>query len=321
MNKLKVLIKDTNAQWYADTLAAACPDYTFVAAVDEPEALKYVPDADIIVGLAPNLSQNLIAAASELKWLQALTTGVDNLLAMPELSTDVILTNCSGFHGPQMSELAILYMLSLPRKFVNMHKNQTVGKWERWPQPILSEKTVCIVGLGAIAEALAKRCVGFEMDVIGVSNGRSDVPGFTKIFKRGQINDAAADCDFMVVVVPHSKETHHIINADVFKSMKPESYFINLSRGGCVDEQALVTALKSGQIAGAGLDVFETEPLPAQSEFWDLPNVTVTPHIGGMSDVYKEQAVGRVVENLNRYAQDGAANLEGLVARNSGVQI
>lgn len=320
MKKLKVLIRDVEAQWYAQTLATMSPEFTYMVADNEEDALKCAPTADILIGLAPVISQQLIASAPNLEWLQALTTGVDNLLAMPDLSPNVTLTNCSGFHGPQMSELAILFMLSLPRKFAEMQINQAEHKWERWKQPLLSGKTVCIVGLGAIAEALARRCAALDLDVIGVSNGRSEMHGFSKIFKRADIKNAAAECDFMVVVVPHSDDTHHLINSHVLQAMKPSSYLINISRGGCVDEQALLMALKSGQIAGAGLDVFETEPLPTNSEFWNLPNVIVTPHIGGMSDVYKHQAVGKVAENLNRYAQDGAANLVGLITRSSGVQ-
>lgn len=318
MSNPKVLIRDVEAQWYAENLAKSCPDYTFVPAENNEEALKHASDAEVLIGLAPALSKDLISAASNLKWLQALTTGVDNLLAMPDLGDDVVLTNCAGFHGPQMSELAIYFMLSLPRKIVDMHTNQSRHKWERWKQPLLSGKTVCIVGLGSIAEALAKRCVALEMNVIGVSNGRTTVPGFSKVYRREDLSKAAAQCDFMVVVVPHSEETHHLIDFSILKSMKPESYLINISRGGCVDEEALREALKLGVIAGAGLDVFETEPLPAESALWDTKNVIITPHIGGMSDIYKHQAIGRVIKNLNSYARHGSAQLDGMITRNLG---
>jgi phosphoglycerate dehydrogenase-like enzyme len=120
----------------------------------------------------------------------------------------------------------------------------------------------------------------------------------------------------VVVVVPYSRSTHHLVGQDVLAAMRPEAFLINLSRGGCVDEPALLAALAAGTIAGAGLDVFNTEPLPVASPFWGLPNVIVTPHIGGMSDTYHEQALPLVAANLDAYARQGAGGLAGRIERN-----
>ena len=315
MTHKQVLVFDQRADWYAEALSALCPGYAFAAATDEAAAIERGSEAQVLVALAPPVSGDMIAAMPRLEWVQALTTGVDNLLTMPELAPQVVVTNCRGIHGPQMSELAILLMLALGRKFPAMVRNQSEAVWQRWSQPLLAKRTVCIVGLGAIAEDLDKLCASFEMRVTGVSDGRSTVEGFTAVYRRAEITRAVAEADFVVVVVPYSSATHHLVGAEAIAAMRPDAFLINLSRGGCVDEEALLAALASGAIGGAGLDVFQTEPLPAASPFWRLPNVIVTPHIGGMSDTYHEQALPIVAANLNAYARSGADGLASRIER------
>lgn len=307
MSKKTVLVLDREAEWYTHELARTCPEYQFIAAETVAIAMAHAGEAEILVSLAPAISPELISAMPKLEWVQALTTGVDNLLAMPELPTSVSITNCSGFHGPQMSELAFLFMLGLSRDFPRMNANQKAGTWQRWPQPLLYGKTVCLLGLGSIAEALARRCVAFEMNVTGVSDGRSAVDGVSRIYRRAELRDAAAECDFLVVIVPYSAQTHHIVAEDILTAMKPGAFVINIARGGCVDEVALLAALRAGQIAGAGLDVFETEPLPSSNPLWTAPNTMLTSHIGGMADIYKHQALPLVARNLAVFAQGAAA--------------
>lgn len=311
MNSKKALILDRQAKWYARELGSLCQEYQFIAAASPEEARALGTEADILIGLAPVIKAELITAMPKLQWIQALTTGIDNLLAMEELPKEVVVTNCNGFHGPQMSELTLLLMLSLARDFPAMLDNQKSASWQRWPQPLLAGKTVCLVGLGAIAETLAKRCLAMDMRITGVSNGRTKLDGFDQIFKRADIQSAANDADFFVVIVPYSRETHHIIDADVLAAMKQSAFVINISRGGCVDEEALLEALDAGSIAGAGMDVFATEPLPEDSPLWHHPKAIVTPHIGGMSDIYHQQALPLVAENLNKYARFGAEGLPG----------
>jgi len=214
-----------------------------------------------------------------------------------------------------MSELAFLMMLNLNRDAPRKLRNQHQKRWERWPQRLLLDKTVAIVGVGAIAEDLAVRCNAFGMRVIGVSDGRTEAPGFAKIVKRAALASVAAESDFPVVLTPYDASTHHIIDARIFEAMPPHAYLVNISRGGCVDETALLDALESGDIAGAGLDVFATEPLPADDLLWAAPNLLITPHIGGMADIYKQQALPLVAANLNAYAADGPGALRGLIKR------
>jgi len=303
-----VLIVDTEAAFYARALTAQAPGARYVPAQSVEHALPLAGEARVIIGLAPRLSADLLRAAPRLEWVQALTTGVDNLLNEPAMR-GIALTNAGGFHGPQMSELAILMMLSSARNFPQILNNQKTATWDRWEQPLLQGKTVCIVGVGAIAETLAALCNAFGMRVTGVSDGRSAVPGFAAIHPRAALPEAVSGADFIVVLTPYSAKTHHMINADTLAAMKPSAFLINLSRGGCVDEPALHDALSAKVIAGAALDVFATEPLPASSPFWSLPNVIVTPHIGGFADIYAQQALPIVARHMAEWLQGGTAAL------------
>lgn len=308
-----VLIYNEDAEWMCGRLAALCPDYRFRAADTLDGALALAPDAQILMGLAPYIPQELVKAMPGLEWIHALTTGYDNLLTMPGLGRHVAISNSKGFHGPQMAELAILSMMALARDYRAFLANQQKRIWERRAQPLLSGKTVCIVGLGSIGEALAQRCLSFGMRMTGVSDGRAQLDGFERIYPRADIETAVSDADFVVVIVPYGPQTHHIVGDAVFAAMKPSAYLVNIARGGCVDEDALLKHLDSGSIAGAALDVFATEPLPPESRFWSHPKVIVTPHIGGMADVYHEQVLPLVAEHLNVYAAKGASKLPNLV--------
>lgn len=272
----------------------------------------------MLVGLAPVLPDDLLARMPNLRWLHALTTGVDNLLGSAALPPGVVLTNSGGFHGPQMSELAILLMLSLLRRFPRMLDDQRAGRWNRWPQPLLEGRGVCILGLGAIAEALALRCNAFGMRVTGVSDGRAAVAGFARVYPRRALALAAAEADFLVVVVPYSPATHHIVDDRILSAMRPGAFLINIARGGCVDEDALLRHLAPGRLGGAGLDVFAVEPLPPDHPFRSLPHVIATPHVGGMSDSYVEQVLPVVLDRFAEHAAGGVAALSGAIPRPTG---
>lgn len=307
-----ILIVDSEAGYYARELGQRFPGATFLTAANSDEALPLAQNATVIIGLAPYLSKELLAAAPKLEWVQALTTGVDNLRGTPAMQ-GIALTNCGGIHGPQMSELAILSMMALARDFPTILDNQKTARWDRRKQSLLMGKTLCIVGLGAIAETLARVASPFGMRITGVSDGRSSVPGFDRIFKRADLLPAMADSDFTVVLVPYSPQTHHIIGDAAIRAMKPTAYLVNIARGGCVDEAALLDALREGRIAGAALDVFSTEPLPADSQFWNAPNCIVTPHIGGFSDTYHEQALPVVAVHVAEYLEGGVDALSHLL--------
>lgn len=273
-----------------------------LAASDERQAA--VRDLDIteaIIGHHFQFDESVLAKAPKLRWIQSLTSGTDAILKLPNLRAEVIVTSTRGMHGPQVSELVILDMLALLRDFPRLLRNQAAGRWEQWAQPLLWGKTVVIVGVGAIAEALAARCKAFGMTVHGVTSRSRPPEHFDALHRHDQLAHAAALADFLVLLVPHTPQTENLINASVISGMRPNAYLINVARGGVLDEVALLQALRAKRLAGAALDVFRERPLPADHPLWHTPGVIITPHIGGMSDIYFEQAYPVVRDNLRTF--------------------
>jgi D-2-hydroxyacid dehydrogenase (NADP+) len=286
---------------YEQAISRACPDVQVRMAASMEDALRCCGEASALAAKAHDVSAELLAAMPRLRWIQALTTGVDHLVAIRP-PREVLVTNVRGLHGPQMAELAFLYMLAISRDFVRMRRNQQAAVWERWPQPLLFGKTAAIVGVGAISEALALRCKAFGMNVVGVSSHRKTAPGFDAVAPREALVEVAKAADFLIALVPYSEETHHLIDRKVLAALKRDAAFINIARGKVVDEEALVEALSEKRIRGAGLDVFETEPPTPDHPLWRCESAIMTPRIGGMSDVYAQQASAMLAENLNLFA-------------------
>ena len=302
---------ELHARIYGEGVAQALPARQILATSKISEALARAPEATVLIAKAQDVSPELVAAMPRIAWIQALTTGIDPLLAL-NLPPSVIVTSARGIHGPQMAELTILLMMALSRDFPRMLANQREKRWQRWGQRLLAGKTLVIVGVGAISEALAARCKPLGLKVVGITS-RSSVEHFDEVRPRQQLREAVAGADFLVLLIPYSPETHHMIDASVLAAMKPTAYLINVARGGVVDEGALIEALRTHQIAGAGLDVFAQEPLPETSPLWDLDNVIITPHIGGMSDIYAEQVLPLLLHNLRAFAAGDRAAMLNLV--------
>ena len=299
---INVLIICPDPQAYTSRLAAAFPQVTFsgVAALECTQALDRLGEADAIFAYGRAFDAECLARAKRLKWFQCLITGTDHLA--PVLAgSRVILTNARGIHGPQMAEMAILHMLSLSRQVPQLVRNQAAHVWDRIKPRVLDRRTIVIVGVGAIAEHVAKVCQAFGMTTLGISRTPRKLDGFDAIYPRDKLLDAAAQADFLLALVPYTKENNKIINAAVFDVMKPTACLINIARGGVVDETALVKALRDGKIAGAGLDVFEQAPLPPAHPLWDMDNVFITPFIGGRSDRYEEDIMSIIRPNLQSF--------------------
>jgi phosphoglycerate dehydrogenase-like enzyme len=293
-------------------IRADLPGISLFATNDRAAAMARVAGAEVLIGHHFQFDEQLLERAPRLRWIQSLTTGTDAILKLRALRPEVLVTSTRGMHGPQMSELVFLHMLALSRDFPRMQRNQAAGTWERWPQPLLWGKTVTLVGVGAISEALAPRCKAFGMTVYGVSGSPRVPASFDGIFHRRELAKAAALADFLVLIVPLSPETENLVDATVIAAMRPEAFLVNVARGGVLDEQALLAALRDKRIAGAALDVFRQQPLPADNPLWREPGVIVTPLVGGMSNIYLEQAYPVVRDNLRQFLAgrpDAMANL------------
>jgi D-2-hydroxyacid dehydrogenase (NADP+) len=298
-----VLIFNEDAQAFQRALAPAFPAVEFLCATQRDDALRLARKAHALMAYAHRVDEELLTAAPDLRWIQALTTGTDAIAALTSLRRDVVVTSARGVHGPQMAEMAFMHMLALSRNFRKMLDNQKKAVWEEWPQPLLAQKTVTILGVGAIAETLAKRCKAFDMTVLGISGTDRQVEGIDRMYPRERMKEAVALADYFILLVPHTKATDKIVDAEVLSAMKPGAYLINIARGGVIDEAALMDALKRRAIAGAGLDVFSIEPLPSTHPLWGMDNVIVTPHLAGLSNVYVDQLLPVLRANLRAFLE------------------
>jgi len=316
----KVLILARDAEAFAEQLRPNFPDVAFFAAAEPQDALSNCGDCDVLMTRNDDCFEAVIRAMPRLKFIQALTTGTELIEAMPGLAPDVLITAARGFHGPQMSELAFLFMLSFARKLPAIIADQKQRRWNRVPQSLLVGKTLVVLGVGRIAEELARRAKVFDMRVVGVSGSRTAAPGFDAIYPRDRLHEVVAQADFLIMLVPATPENHHLVDAAMLGAMKPTAVLINIARGEVVDEAALIAALTQRRIAGAGLDVFANEPLPPESPLWGMDNVLITSHIGGMSDNYVEQVMPIVIENLRAYRAGTPAGMRYIIRMPEGLR-
>jgi phosphoglycerate dehydrogenase-like enzyme len=256
-----------------------------------------------------------------LKWIQTHSAGIDNLLDKPVWQSEVIVTTTSGIHPVPMAEHALAMMLAFRWKLLNMFRWQVQAEWpeNRWDKVIMPElrgSILGIVGYGSIGRELARLAQAMGMRVLAAnrSGRRRRDDGFNepgigdpeavipeKIYATDDLLEMLPQCDYVLVVTPLTADTYHLFGAKTFARMKESAFFFNVGRGGLVDEPALIDALREGQIAGAGLDVFEEEPLPADSPLWQMENVIISPHVAGFTLKYDDRASDLFAENLRHY--------------------
>ncbi|MDP1990829.1 MAG: D-2-hydroxyacid dehydrogenase [Syntrophales bacterium] len=309
-----VLISDRDAGEYKKALASKFPGIEFHAVTREADIQDHVEKMDVLVTVF-RVSDELLKQAVKLQWIQVTTAGVNYILDRPSLKKEVIVTSCRGIHGPQMSEMAVLLMLALNRDFPQVVRNQERMRWERWPGKLLFQKKVGIVGMGVIGEAIADKCKCFGMTVSGIDIVERKIASVDAFYHLDLLPEVAGQVDYLILVAPSTPGTRKIVGAKVLSRMKPTAYLINIARGELVDEEALIEALEGGKIAGAALDALPVEPLPADHPLWRAKNVIITPHVGGMSDIYCEQTLPIIEENLRRFIRGERRNLINYIER------
>jgi phosphoglycerate dehydrogenase-like enzyme len=298
---------------YRDRLRAAFPEVTFDLVDHHSKVGPYIGDADVLVTFGAHMADHVLADGVRLRWVQALGTGVDGIVDSPCLRDGVVVTNLHGLHGPAVSECVLAAMLALARDLRRSWANQARSQWQRFVVSLLKGRTVGILGVGAIAEELAPKCAALGMRVVGISSAPRQVAGFARMWPRDRLIEAVADLDYLVLLTPYTPETRGIVSAAVLAAMKPTSHIVNVARGGVVDEQALIAALRDGAIAGAALDVFAEEPLPSDHPFWTMENVLITPHTAGFHGGYADEALPIVEDNLRRFLAGDLAGLANVV--------
>jgi phosphoglycerate dehydrogenase-like enzyme len=266
------------------------PDIQFVYCPDRGELLaRELVDAEVYMGW---LNRDLYMAAPKLKWIQSPSSGVNYYLDIPEiLAGEVLLTSASGTHGAAVAESAIGMILAVTRGIAPAAVDQANKVWNP--------------GLGAIGRAFAQRIKAFDTRVIAVDlNPNATSPHVDRVQGLDKMDNLLAESDYVVVLVPYTAQTDNMIGAAQLAKMKSSALLVPMSRGGIVDQEALVAALKSGQIAGAALDVFRPEPLPIDSELWTLPNVLIAPHIAGGTQHEGKYILDIFTENLGRFLRN-----------------
>jgi phosphoglycerate dehydrogenase-like enzyme len=242
--------------------------------------------------------------APRMRWLQLTSAGVDRAARSGLLESGLLITNASGLHATPIPEYVLCVMLMFCKNAPAFIRAQERREWVRSMPRELHGKTVGIVGAGAIGMGVARLAKAFGCRVIGTRRSvtsETSEEHIDRLLPSSALRDVLAESDFVVLAVPLTPETRHMIGEAELRAMKSGGVLVNIARGAVVDEEALTRALKEGRIAGAGLDVFEREPLPPESELWGLENVILSPHISGGTEIYNQRATGIFCENLRRY--------------------
>ncbi len=278
------------------------------------------PDTEVVFGGGGDLP---LDRAPGLRWVQIQSAGADHLIRTPLWQSDVTITSANGVHTVQLAEYVLAMLLAHGHHLPRMQRAQAQHQWadhkerdQLLPRE-LRGATVGIVGYGAIGREVARLSMAFGMRVLATArttDGAHGYDGWTppgtgdadgtlpeRFYTLDQLPDMLAQCDAVVLALPMGERTRHVLNADSLAALPPHALVVNIGRGGLIDQAALVEALQNGRLGGAALDVTDPEPLPADSPLWDMPNVIITPHIGGLSPHYTDRAVDLFTANLGRY--------------------
>jgi len=269
-------------------------------AAAEARLASSLREAEVIYAI--RVLPDLKARSPRLRWVHLVPHGIDHIRG-DILEGEVIITTGQGSHDIAVAEHVMALILMLAKRAPLLFEQQRHHRWERIYTMELAGRTLGLVGLGSIGRRVAGYAHAFGMRVIATKRTPSqDLPyGVEELVPVERLEYLLGQSDFVVLALPLTPSTRNFIGERELKAMKPTAYLINIARGGVVDEAALLRALREGWIAGAGLDVFQTEPLPPESPFWDMDNVILTPHIGGLSHRFVEHANRLFCENLRRY--------------------
>ncbi|MBI4320654.1 MAG: D-2-hydroxyacid dehydrogenase [Chloroflexi bacterium] len=297
---------------------AAPPIESDVPGVRE-DFLSMLAEAEVIFDtlLLPN---NLPHLAPRLRWVHLGSSGLDAYLPSGVFESDITITNSRGAHAVAMAEHAFGFIFMLAKRAERLLENKREKRWDRFATMELREKTLGLVGLGAIGTETARLGKGIGMKVVATRKTaltrQADVAGVDEVYPVSELCEMLARSDIVVIAAPLTSETRGMIGEKELRSMKTGAYLINIARGPIVNESCLVRALKEGWIAGAGLDVFETEPLPVENELWMLPNVVLSSHGSPESDNHDQRTLDLFCDNLKRYLRNEP--LRNVIERNKG---
>jgi phosphoglycerate dehydrogenase-like enzyme len=298
---------------YYDYLRQKFPELTVNIVDHHSKVGPYIGAADVIICFRPDIADHVLKEGKNLKWIQSCNVGLDNLIDLPSMRSDIILTNMVGIQVVPMAEAALTVIFALSRGLPKTLRNQDRHVWERWQIHVVQDKTVGIFGVGRIGAVLAGKCKALGMKVIGIDPAKPNVAACDRMVGWNEAAAVLPELDFVVSYVPSEPETRGLMGAAFFAAMKPSAYFINLGREAVVDDAALIAALQQNRIAGAALDVFAEEPLPENHPFWSLENLIITPHLGGFADDYVERSLPTIDENMRKFLAGDTQHMRNLI--------
>ncbi len=245
---------------------------------DEKPPEDLIPRVEVLAGWKHG---GLLGRMPKLRWVQAMTAGVEAWLGAPGLRDEVALCCARGSHRHSMSENILGALFHLTKPYMAVALDQKASRWNKRQSTLLAGQTLGILGLGAIGQELALKAAALEMRVIGTKRSPEPVEGVEEVYAGDETDDVLRQSDFVVLLMPATAETDNFINTARLKAMKPTAWLLNFARGSLVADDDLIAAVKAKTIAGAVLDVFREEPLLATHPFWTTENILVLPHIGG----------------------------------------
>ena len=303
----------STSQWIDDAalrteLEERLSDVPLRIARTPAESRDSIETAEVVV--ATHVSRDLLDAGPNLRWIQALSSGVEFFDFEDLRDRGIILTNAAGINAEPIAQQVFGYVLAFERRILDGIRNQQRGVWERYRGRELTGKTLGVVGLGAIGSRTAELADAFGLRVVGTKRDPTSAPDVVdEAYGPEGLYDVLVESDYVVLSCPLNEETRGLLGPEELGCMKESAVLVNVSRGPVVDEPALVEALKQGVIRGAGLDVFETEPLDDDSPLWNLSNVIVTPHMAGSSPLKVPRAVEVFAENYAAYRAGDEASM------------
>lgn len=260
-----------------------------------------IADIDVLVCYNPFKTLD-ISKLSSLKLIQLSSVGIDQVPIEILRENNITLTNNKGGYSIPIGEWIVLKLLEMIKNSKSFYQKQLEKRWKVDTSLLeLYGKTIGFIGTGSIATEAAKRLKGFEVNILGVNTSGTNTEYFDKCYSIDNLKDMIRNCDAIVVTIPYTEKTHHLINHEMFQEMKDGVYLVNIARGSIIDESSMIENLNNGKLKGAALDVFEKEPIDADSPLWEMQNVIVTPHNSWMSEVGNVRRFNIIYENLKRY--------------------
>ncbi|HEU5016236.1 MAG TPA: D-2-hydroxyacid dehydrogenase [Roseiflexaceae bacterium] len=303
---MKLVLPQVLADELAPRVSAAAPQAAIVWFDEHGHASGDIGDATVLLRwfTPPEVLNSMVERMPALRWLHIPRVGIDSSLVPAVMERDILITNSAGINAEPIAEFVMLFMLCHAKQARELLQFQAAREWGwRSVQPVeLTRKTVLIIGMGKIGQAIARRAKAFDMRVIGSRRRPQPVANVDYVMGDGEWRAHLGEADFVVVAAPLTPATRGMFGAAELAAMRPDAYLINVARGEIVDEAALVDALRGERIAGAGLDVFTEEPLPPDHPFWGLPNVFLTPHVSWYSPEVRPRTLSLFAENLQRFA-------------------